>query len=85
MTANKPNPIETAIVVAQSGLELIGWLHFVESGKLHEKDWRGMSADKKIRNVLRLANRSLDSIATRLSSPHGSFLEGWTSGRRWST
>ncbi len=67
MTANKPNPIETAIVVAQSGLELIGWLHFVESGKLHEKDWRGMNADKKIRNLLRLANIDL-SIPPQLAS-----------------
>jgi hypothetical protein len=67
VTANKPNPIETAIVAAQSGLELMGWLHFVESRSMGAKVWRDMRADKKIRNVLRLGGVDL-LIPTQLAS-----------------
>jgi hypothetical protein len=70
VTANKPNPLETAIVVAQSGLELLGWLQFVESSKVHDQDWRNARrypAERKIRNLLQLGNVDL-SIPPQLAS-----------------
>jgi hypothetical protein len=67
ITANRPNPIETAIVAAQSGLELLGWLSFVESRHTTQKVWRNLNAADKIRRLLRLGTVDL-SIPGQLSS-----------------
>jgi hypothetical protein len=51
MTSNSPNPVEVAITVAQSGLELLGWVEFVESGDIPEEEWsspRQTPASRKI-------------------------------------
>lgn len=59
ITANRPNPVESAIIVAQSGLELLGWLQFVESGRVSSSDWndpRLYPAHKKIRELIALAS-----------------------------
>jgi len=58
-SANDPNPLETAIIAAQSGLELLGWLQFVESGSVLAAHWRDPSrfpARKKISDLLALAS-----------------------------
>ncbi|MUL43280.1 hypothetical protein FZ103_19265 [Streptomonospora sp. PA3] len=54
--ANKPNPLETALSVSQSGLELLSWMDLVEEGKLlSEKDYNNSNkwpAHKKITKFL---------------------------------
>lgn len=69
MSANKPNPIETAIIAAQTGLELLGWLCFVETRKIPASHWRGTTypAHRKIRQLLALANVD-PGIPSRLTS-----------------
>jgi hypothetical protein len=70
VTANTPSPGEIAIMAAQSGLELLGWLRFVESGTVLPKDWadrRKWPAHKKIRDLLGLATVST-KVPTQLAS-----------------
>jgi len=81
VTANKPNPLETAILVAQSGLELLGWLQFVESHQVLERDWRNRRkypAERKIRNLLQLGNIDL-SIPPQLASLQN-LVRSWRDG-----
>jgi hypothetical protein len=52
VSANRPDPVEVAIVVAQSGLELLGWTRFVESGALTKDDWKKLRAAEKITMLL---------------------------------
>jgi hypothetical protein len=78
VTANNPNPVETAIITAQSGLELLGWLRFVESGKTGRDDWKRKGASEKITDLLRLG--SIDtSIPTETSALIG-LLPDWKTG-----
>jgi hypothetical protein len=58
VSGNHPSPVETAIISAQSGLELLGWMQLVESGAVLESDWRDMrqyTAGRKIAELLGLA------------------------------
>lgn len=56
ISSNKPNPIEGAIISAQSGLELLAWLHLVEDRRaVRAPDWDRRRGDWKIRELLRLA------------------------------
>ncbi len=64
VTANRSSGIETAIIAAQSGLELLGWLRFVETRRIGAKSWRAMHADDKIRRLLGLGKVDL-SIPSR--------------------
>jgi hypothetical protein len=55
VTANRPDPMEVAIIAAQSGLELLGWLTFVETNRVAPNVWRDSTkypAHKKIRDLL---------------------------------
>jgi hypothetical protein len=73
ITANKPNPVENAIIAAQSGLELLGWLQFVEARNVSAADWndpRLYPAHKKIRELLGLASVNAD-IPVRFASLMG--------------
>jgi hypothetical protein len=56
VTANSPDPVETAIITAQSGLELLGWLRFVESGTISARAWQDKQASDKIEELLAIAN-----------------------------
>ena len=60
VSANHPDPVEVAIVVAQSGLELLGWTAFVESGAVTKKAWNKMPAVNKIAKLLELINADID-------------------------
>jgi hypothetical protein len=64
VAANRPDPVEVAIVVAQSGLELLGWTAFVESGAVTKEAWKKMRASEKIANLL-------ESIKADLAIPDG--------------
>jgi hypothetical protein len=67
-SANHPSPVESAIMAAQSGLELMGWLQLVETGKVGKKDWQNMSAypaSRKITELLSLGSIDL-AIPTSL-------------------
>ena len=56
VTANRTQSVEVSIIAAQSGLELLGWVHFVENGKIKPSDWRyRIKAEDKIRRLLKLA------------------------------
>lgn len=58
VSANRPSPVEQAIIAAQSGLELLGWVRLVEGGQISASDWRNpvtTPAAKKIRMLLDLA------------------------------
>ena len=55
VSANWPNPVEQAIVAAQSGLELLGWVRFVEGGEVSAPDRRDLAkipAPKKLQMLL---------------------------------
>lgn len=57
-------------MAAQSGLELLGWLRFVESNKIPAREWtnsRSYPATRKISELLRLANVDL-AVPPSLSS-----------------
>lgn len=61
VSANTPNPVEVAIMVSQSGLELLGWAEFVETGMVREDDWtRRMNASEKIGRLLDLCSMNRD-------------------------
>lgn len=81
VTANRPNPVEVAIIAAQSGLELLGWLSFVESGRIASKDWQNPKhypAHKKIR--LLLADGGIDpAIPSKLKNLVG-LSSSWSDG-----
>jgi hypothetical protein len=78
ITANTPNPAETGIITAQSGLELLGWLRFVESGKISRADWKNKRASEKISDLLALASIDL-SIPNQTPALIG-LLPDWTTG-----
>jgi hypothetical protein len=68
LAANHPSPVESALMAAQSGLELMGWLQLVETRKIPKKDWRNMSAypaSRKITELLTLGSVDL-TIPARL-------------------
>lgn len=83
VTANSPNPVEVAIIVAQSGLELLGWAELVEAGDISEEVWKGrsMQAADKIARLLDQGDISLD-IPTSLPSLSG-LDKHWRSGHKW--
>ena len=56
VSANDPDPVEVAIIVAQSGLELLGWTEFVESGQIGKGTWKRMEAQEKITRLLAVGN-----------------------------
>jgi hypothetical protein len=65
--------VENAIIAAQSGLELLGWLQFVEAGTVNAGHWnnsRLYPAHKKIRELLGLANVN-SAIPARFASLMG--------------
>jgi hypothetical protein len=65
--------VENAIIAAQSGLELLGWLQFVEARNVSAADWndpRLYPAHKKIRELLGLASVNAD-IPARFASLMG--------------
>jgi hypothetical protein len=81
VSANSPDPVEVAIVVAQSGLELLGWAELVETGLISEDDWTNpgrVRASEKIRRLLDLGNAS-DKIPQSLSSL-GNLDANWRTG-----
>jgi hypothetical protein len=80
-TANNPNPIETAIISAQSGLELLGWLQLVESRKVSEalwKDSRKYSAGRKMSELLALG--AIDRVLPSGLSSLAGLDRDWTDG-----
>lgn len=57
VSANEPDPVEVAIIVAQSGLELLGWTEFVESGQIAKDTWKWeLKAREKIAKLLAVGN-----------------------------
>lgn len=53
VSANTPDPVDVSIIVAQSGLELLGWTEFVEPGLVDKEVWRRhMKAWEKITKLL---------------------------------
>jgi hypothetical protein len=61
VSANRPDPLEVAIMVAQSGLELLGWAEFVETGAVTEDEWSHETrASNKIRKLLDSCSMSPD-------------------------
>lgn len=81
ITANRPDPLEVAIIAAQSGLELLGWLTFVESGRVAAADWQNASnypAHRKIRDLL--AEGKIDPALPRKLSPLVGLDSNWTDG-----
>lgn len=73
VTANRPDPLEVAIIAAQSGLELLGWLTLVETRRVAPNDWRNphtYPAHKKIRDLLAGANIN-PAIPTKLRALRG--------------
>lgn len=49
----QPTKAESSIVLAQSALELLAWVHLVERGKIFtEKEFNGCSASQKINRLL---------------------------------
>jgi hypothetical protein len=78
ITANNPNPVETAIVTAQSGLELLGWLRFVESGNVSASEWRNKRASEKIHDLL--VSASIDPTIPAETTALSGLLADWTTG-----
>jgi hypothetical protein len=79
--ANYPSPVETAIIAAQSGLELLSWMQLVESRLVPEADWtnkRRYPASRKIAELLHLGSIDV-SIPPALSSLHG-LDQNWGAG-----
>lgn len=81
ISANKPNPLENAIIAAQSGLELLGWLHFVEGRRVTAPDWNNRTqypAHRKIRELLGLANvdPAIPARLTRLAGLNQAWRDG---------
>jgi hypothetical protein len=79
LSANKPNPVESAIIAAQSGLELLAWLHLVEERhSVHSPDWDRRRADWKVRELLKLAkvDLAIPKRLTRLTGLSSSWKDG---------
>jgi hypothetical protein len=81
VTANHPSPLEPAIMAAQSGLELMGWLRLVESRIVRKRDWLSMSTYPASRKIGELLGRgSVDlAIPSQLSALVG-LDPNWTTG-----
>jgi hypothetical protein len=79
VSANKPSPVELAIMVAQSGLELLGWVEFVETGKIAKEAWKhSLTAANKMERLLQLGR-----IDTKIPNRLGSLVgldSNWHSG-----
>jgi hypothetical protein len=60
VSANRPDPVEVAIVVAQSGLELLGWTRFVESGSMSKAAWKRKLAAERIAMLLESIEAEID-------------------------
>lgn len=70
ISANRPSPVEIAVIAAQLGLELLGWLRLVETGRVKEADWNNHNrypASRRIRELLALGKVDT-SIPSSLSS-----------------
>lgn len=81
ISANKPSPLENAIIAAQSGLELLGWLQLVEGRRVAAPVWtdpRQYPAHRKMRELLGLANVD-PAIPARLTKLPG-LNQAWRDG-----
>lgn len=81
VSANNPSPVETAITVAQSGLELLGWVEFVETNRVSKADWensRSHPAAKRISLLLDecSADKSIPSALKNLQGLDGNWQSG---------